>query len=175
MFYIASNTSPCLQHVREAEDISSIVCWKESSHRKRVRFVSDGSGAAGPCIPSRCERENCVRCACTAATKLTEGRQRAAARCEDPTAAAASLLRSTTSDSIARVLRAESQEHWPSLQQRRDADTLATGGPECTLASDRLHYSSRVCNSCQSKCTSWTRFLVRYTHYLLVTYIPVVY
>ena len=52
-----------------------------------MRFVEDGGGGAGPCIPSRCERENCVRCACTAATKLTEGRQRAAARCEDPTAA----------------------------------------------------------------------------------------
>ncbi|CAB3235432.1 unnamed protein product [Arctia plantaginis] len=37
-------------------------------------------------IPSRCERENCVRCACTAETKLTEGRQRAAGRYEDPTA-----------------------------------------------------------------------------------------
>lgn len=63
-------------------------------------------------------RELCVRCACTAATKLTEGRQRAA-RCEDPTAAAASLLRSTTSDSNTIALRVESQEHWPSVQLRR--------------------------------------------------------
>ncbi|CAG9579912.1 unnamed protein product [Danaus chrysippus] len=25
-------------------------------------------------VPSRCSRENCVRCACTAATELTQGR-----------------------------------------------------------------------------------------------------
>lgn len=56
--------------------------------------------ACGSCVPSRSARENCVRCACTAATLLTEGRQRTLASrgpqpagLRGPHRAAASLLR----------------------------------------------------------------------------------
>ncbi|CAH2085663.1 unnamed protein product [Euphydryas editha] len=59
-----------------------------------------GRGSGRSCIPSRCARENCVRCACTAATELTEGRQRTLGR-EDPTAAT-SLLRFATYNSNAK-------------------------------------------------------------------------
>ncbi|CAK1543909.1 unnamed protein product [Leptosia nina] len=69
--------------------------------------VSRKSIAVATCIPSRCARENCVRCACTAGTELTEGRHETRQRTlasEDPTATASrgrSRRTPATSDSIA--------------------------------------------------------------------------
>ncbi|CAG4945799.1 unnamed protein product [Colias eurytheme] len=61
-------------------------------HRGRARAgtgsecksVGHKSIAVATCIPSRCARENCVRCACTALTELTEGRQRTLAAPRPP-------------------------------------------------------------------------------------------